>query len=168
MTAKEIINFQSYKKTPSNRPVVDAGMTVFDVLPRLLDSPDHELTVSEDGEAIGIIDQASLLEGLSRMITPRDDCSIVTVECTPEEYSASVLAHAVEDTDAHLVDLFSAPTDNGKLRVTLRIRHSDPTSAVRSLERYDYEVVEAYSASSSGAMEISADRLLALQALMNV
>ena len=65
-----------------------------------------------------------MLEGLARMIAARGDCSEVTVECRPEDYSASQLAHAVEDSGAHLVDLFSSPPADGHIRVTLRLRHS--------------------------------------------
>lgn len=144
-------------------------MPLLDVIPRLLDSKNRELTVVEDGEELGIIDQTSLLEGIGRMIAARDDCSVITVECAPEDYSASILAHAVEDSDAHLVDLFSVPGENGQVKVTLRVRHSDPTAAVRSLERYDFHVLEAHSSGDNiQSMEIATERLLSLQALMNV
>lgn len=144
-------------------------MPLLDIIPRLLDTDKHELTVIEGGEAVGIIDETSLLAGIGRMIAPRDDCSVIAVECSPEDYSASVLAHAVEDSDAHLVDLLSAPSDNGRMIVTLRVRHSDPTAAVRSLERYGYHVVEAHSGGDDfQRMDIATERLLSLQALMNV
>lgn len=144
-------------------------MPLLDVIPRLLDSKNRELTVVEDGEELGIIDQTSLLEGIGRMIAARDDCSIITVECAPEDYSASILAQAVEDSDAHLVDLFSVPGENGQVKVTLRVRHSDPTAAVRSLERYDFHVIEAHSSGDTiQSIEIATERLLSLQALMNV
>lgn len=148
---------------------VDSDMPLIDVLPRLLDTSERELVVTEEGEVQGIIDQTSLLEGLGRMIAPRDDSSVITVECAPEDYSASVLAHAVEDSDAHLVDLFTTPGENGNLLVTLRVRHADPTAAVRSLERYDFHVVDAHASGDvMQSVEIATERLLALQALMNV
>lgn len=169
MTAKDILSIR--KPSDSEVPLVkvEADMPVIDVIPRLLDCERRELTVVEGDENLGIIDQTSLLEGIGRMIAARDDCSVITVECTPEEYSASALAHAVEDSDAHLVDLFTAPAENGLLNVTLRVRHSDPTSAVRNLERYDYHVIDAHSSGDTiQSMEIATERLLALQALMNV
>lgn len=148
---------------------IESEMPLIDIIPRLLDTKNRELTVVENGEELGIIDQSSLLEGIGRMIAPRDDCSVITVECAPEDYSASILAHAVEDSDAHLVDLFSTPGENGQVKVTLRVRHSDPTAAVRSLERYDFHVLEAHSSGDSiQSVEIATERLLSLQALMNV
>lgn len=148
---------------------IDSDMPLLDIIPKLLDSEKRELAVMEEGEVLGVIDQTSLLEGIGRMIAARDDCSVITVECTPQDYSASALAHAVEDSDAHLVDLLTGPAENGRMIVTLRVRHSDPTAAVRSLERYDYHVVEAHSSGDDfQRMEIATERLLSLQALMNV
>ena len=169
MTAKEIISVHNFNSDIMPQTTVDADMPVLEVIPRLLESPGRVLAVNEDGNTIGVIDQTSLLEGIGKMIATRDDCSVITVECTPEEYSASIIAHAVEDTDAHLVDLFSTPFDNDKLRVTLRVRNSDPTSTIRSLERYDYHVVEAHSSSDGiRSLEIATERLLSLHAIMNV
>ena len=169
MTAREILS--PGKTVAESRPVrcIEADMSLLEVLPRLLDTPRHEVGVSEDGVSLGVIDQTSLLEGLGRMIAPRDDCSVITIECSPEEYSASSLARAVEDSDTHLVDLLTAPDADGHLKVTLRVRNSDPTSTVRSLERYDYRVVDAHgSGSTMEAANIAAERLMALQVLLNV
>ena len=169
MTARDILSLRHNASGVRELPKVEGDMPLLDVLPRLLDASSRELEVTEDGETLGIIDESSMLEGLGRMIAARDDCSMITVECAPEDFCASVLAHAVEDSDAHLVDLFTLPADGGKLRLTLRVRHFDPTAAVRSLERYGFEVIEAHSAGNSiQSMEIATERLLSLQALMNV
>lgn len=169
MIAKDIISVTRSREGQYPNSKIESEMPLLDVIPRLLDSNQRELTVMEDGEKLGIIDQTSLLEGIGKMLAARDDCSVITVECDPADYSASILAHAIEDTDAHLVDLFSVPGENGQIKVTLRVRHSDPTAAIRSLERYDFHVVEAHSAGDSmQSMEIATERLLSLQALMNV
>ena len=169
MTAKDILSI--HKRDNEHIPAIeiDSEMPLLDIIPRLLDSPTRELSVVEEGVPLGVIDQSSLLEGIGHLIAARDDCSVITVECSPRDYSASHLAHAVEDSDAHLVDLLSAPGPDGQMIVTLRVRHSDPSAAVRSLERYDYHVVEAHSAGQvSQSMEIATERLLSLQALLNV
>lgn len=169
MTAKDILSIRKPEEGKMPNSKIDSDMPLLNIIPRLLDSKKRELTVVEEGEKIGIIDESSLLEGIGRMIAARDDCSVITIECAPEDYCASVLAHAIEDSDAHLVDLLSAPGENGHIRVTLRVRHSDPTAAVRSLERYDFHVIDAHSSGDTiQSMEIATERLLALQALMNV
>lgn len=169
MTAKEILSIRKPSQNEHPRPQIESDLPVIEVIAKLLDSSSRELSVREEGEEIGIIDQTSLLEGIGRMIASRDDCSVITLECTPEQYSASALAHAVEDSDAHLVDLLTVPRDNNLLHVTLRVRHSDPTAAVRSLERYGFNVVESHSSGDSmQSLEMATERLLSLQVLMNV
>lgn len=170
MKAREIMSVGKRDAGIQPHRVVEADMPVIDVLPRLLDSPGHEVGVKDGDEALGIIDETSLLEGLGRLIAARDDCSLITVECRPEEYSASILAHAVEDSDTHLVDLFSSPSDDGRLRVTLRVRSTDPSATVHSLERYDFHVVDARGSHGGGLRdsEIAMERLMSLQALLNV
>ena len=70
MTAKDVISTQ--KNLPTLK-TVDSSMPLIEVLPHLLDAPGRLLGVRHDGEMMGVIDQGSRLEGLGRMIAPRDD-----------------------------------------------------------------------------------------------
>lgn len=60
------------------------------------------------------------------------------------DYSASVMARAVEDADAPLLNLNVTGIDAGENRLTvaLRIGHRSPLAAIRSLERYGFEVLD--------------------------
>ena len=165
--AKDVISRFQTSSEGHGAPVISGEMPLVDVLPRLLDAPGRQLAVEEEGERLGVIDQTSLLEGLGRMIAPRDDSSLVTVECAPGDYSASRLSHAVEDSDAHIVDLWTTPATNGHIQVTMRIRRSDPTATIHNLERYGYEVVDSCGAGYQDA-EVAFERLLALHTLLNV
>lgn len=72
------------------------------------------------------------------------DASTIVVACGRQDYSASVIARAVEDCDAHLINLnvLAAAPDYGGLHVALRIDHRNPSPVVRSLQRFGYEVVD--------------------------
>lgn len=164
MTAKDVIS--THENLPPLKSV-DSEMPLLEVLPHLLDAPGRLLGVSHAGENLGVIDEVSLLEGFGRLIAPRDDSSVLLVECEPHDYSASIIARAVEDVDAHLVDLISHPAPDGMLHVTLRIRALDPSQAAMSLERYGYRVVESTQGSDIDT-GILAERLASLQALINV
>lgn len=167
MKARDAVSHQRAKGLPCPTGMVDGGVHLLEVLPRLLEEPSRELGVTaEDGDC-GVIDQASLLEALGRMIVPRYDCSVIEVECSASDYSASHLARAVEDSDVHLVDMITTPIDNNRLRVTLRVRCEDPSSTVHCLERYGYEVADVFGHENAG-YTASMDRLLALHTLMNV
>ena len=168
MKARDAMSLTKRATAASNdRPAVDAGRHLLEVLPILLDTPGRELGVKEEGRLIGVIDGDSMLEALSRQISPRYDCSVIELSCTPPDYSASLLARAVEDTDTHLVDLITNPGDEGLLNVTLRVRCDDPTAASHSLERYGYHVENVYSHDGAD-LTASYERLLALQTMINV
>lgn len=165
--AKEIMSLPGSHPDAIPAKRVPGEMGILDVLPRVLDSPEGYVGVEEEGALTGIIDRNSLLEGMGRLLAARDDSSEITVECYPEDYSASRLAHAVEDADAHLVDLISGPSAEGLVRVTLRVRREDPSPVVNSLERYGYHVTDS-SGSAYGDAEVALERLLELNALLNV
>ena len=167
MRAKDVISAKSLSTPLLPKKTVEGDMSLLDVLPLLLESPERMLGVSSEGEVIGLIDADSMLEGMGRMLAQRDDSSVITVECQPSQYSASSIAHAVEDADMHLVDLFTRPSDNGNIRVTLRVRSLDPLPAISSLQRYGYDVVGSLPVVDSH-VAILGERLASLQALINV
>lgn len=173
MKAKDIMTYRPMADRPGERlwkrdaASVPADMPLSEVLPRLLDSPGREVRVEDAGRTVGVIDGDRMLEGLGAMIAGRDDVSVVTVECAPADYSASELARAVEDTDTHLVDLWTRPVEGGKILATLRVRRNDPSPVVHSLERYGYAVTDAYGESYRD-METAATRLLELQTLLGI
>lgn len=168
MTAKDIISPIHHGETSRNNIAIPANTHIIDVLHTMTSRHCSSLNVMDDDDFIGVVDTYSLLQGLERLIIPRDDSSIVVIECSPKDYSASHIAHAVEDADAHLVDLLSAPTDSGKLQVTLRVRHIDPSAVIKSLERYGYDVVDIHTKSSISDYTIAAERLQALQMILNI
>lgn len=166
-TAKEIMTTADAVQIKEASREIDGGMPLVDVLPLLLDSPDGRLGVRDGGRHIGEIDGLSMLRGLGSLISPRDDSSVVTLLCSPGDYSASRIAMAVEDTDTHLVDLWTSPAESGMVEVNLRVRRDDPSAVVHSLERYGYEVVSACGRSYRDA-ETTALRILELNTLLSV
>lgn len=100
-------------------------------------------------------------------LIPRDDCSYITLECPPADYSASILTHACEDAGAPVVDLLTSPSDATHILVTLRVRCEDPSPAIHNLERYGYEVREAEGNNYADAA-VAAERLLELQTMLNI
>lgn len=76
---------------------------------------------------------------------PLPEASRLVVACWPDDFSASALAHAIEDSDAHLVNLnvTGRHLDDGRMTIDLRTNRRNTTAATRSLERYGYEVISA-------------------------
>ncbi len=93
---------------------------------------------------LGAIDRDSALAAVSRLFPQLNEYTELTITCPPSQYSASAIAHAVEDADAHLLNLnVTAGTEPDSLTtVMLRVNHSRGESVARSLQRYGYETVE--------------------------
>ena len=112
---------------------------------------------------------------------PMPDSARLLVGCRREDYSASRLAHAVEDCDAHLLNLNvtasgmewrpSPASESGDPKfpviVDLRVSHRNADSIARSLERYGFTVLEADAPDSSDG-DVLRERLDHLWRYLNV
>ncbi len=85
----------------------------------------------------------SLPATIERLFPPVSGASTLLVACRREDYSASRLARAVEDADAHLLNL-NVTSDIAavdEVVTEIRIDHRSPLAVVRSLERYGYRII---------------------------
>lgn len=82
-------------------------------------------------------------EGSSRLL----------IGCRRSDYSASRIARAVEDCDAHLLNLNTQtdPSGDFDLLVNLRVNRRSGAAVGRSLERYGYEVISFETSDDSKA-----------------
>lgn len=109
------------------------------------------------------------------LISTEADCAELVVTCSPDHFLASAIARAVEDADAHLLNLNVADARHadGSLMVTLRINRRNPVHAARSLERHGFTVVDGGGGDgsadhSSDYDSILADRANQLLHLLNI
>ncbi len=80
----------------------------------------------------------------ARVFPHLDDVSELSVACYRTDFSASRIAHAVEDAEANLLNMnvTDRVTDRGEIIIDLRVSHRSPYAVARSLERYGFYVVE--------------------------
>ena len=104
------------------------------------------------GAYIGSVDTESALASVARMFPQLQESTELTVTCAPGDYSASAIAHAVEDADAHLLNLnvVEGTEPQSRTTVLLRVNHSRGESVARSLMRYGYDTVEMSGNSGPG------------------
>lgn len=84
---------------------------------------------------------------IEQLFAPAADTSSLLVACDRRDYSASRLARAVEDADAHLLNLnvtslLADDVPDGTVVVALRVGRRDPRPVARSIERYGYDVLD--------------------------
>lgn len=105
---------------------------------------------------------------LSHLFPDAGESSRLKVVCRRAHYSASALSRAVEDAEAHLLNLNitdEVPFEGG-ITIEIRISHRHPTAAARSLERYGYTV--AWVSDPDESTQITRERLDQLMAHLNV
>lgn len=87
------------------------------------------------------------INDFQRLFPPLDDESTLVLGCMRGHYSASRIAHAVEDCNAHLLNLnvTSTPSDLADIVVEIRVNHRNAEAISRSLQRYGYDILEAKS-----------------------
>lgn len=95
------------------------------------------------------------------------EMSVIELSMHHSDYLASAIARAVEDADTYLLDLSTATSPDGMILVTLRISNPDPAAAVRSLERYGFNVTSA-SGPADSRLALAAERLDQLQLYLNI
>jgi hypothetical protein len=93
---------------------------------------------------IGAADSSSVLRIVANLYARHNDYTELTVTCRPGNYSASSIAHAVEDADANLLNLNVLANDRSddSTKILLRVDHSRGESVARSLARYGYDTIE--------------------------
>ena len=74
---------------------------------------------------------------------PAPDASHMLVACRRDDYSASCMARAVEDADAHVLNLnVTALHPEGAGPDMVLVGRRDAAAVARSLARYGYETVD--------------------------
>lgn len=81
------------------------------------------------------------------LFPPQPEASDMLVACRRDHYSASAVARAVEDADAHLLNLNvtalrADPDDTSTLILALRVSRRDVASVARSLARYGFDTLD--------------------------
>lgn len=98
-----------------------------------------------------------------------DESVELSVECRPDQFSASQLARAIEDCDAHLLNMnvTSKRSDDGMITVMLRAGIRNVALAISSLERYGYRVAYVHESDVVGDVALS-ERINDMLRRMNV
>lgn len=123
---------------------------------------------------------------LERLFPYSEDASTLVVSCPKHEYCASQLCRAIEDCDAHVLNLNIIDTgttgvsdgtgiprldidyeDTPRTYIELRISHRNTDAAARSVARYGYTVEYTRDAVGTAKGDIDG-RLESLMRILNV
>lgn len=130
------------------------------------------MTIENDILAHIAPEDTSVTDRFNTMMPPLPDSAELTVKCRPDRFLASSIARAVEDCDAHLINLnvTGQRDSDGSLLVHLRVNRRSAGPVGRSLERYGYQVVDGggYGPDSDDYDSTLADRANMLLHILNI
>ena len=85
-----------------------------------------------------------MAQKMARLFPSVEDSCRLTMTCRKSDYAASIVVRAVEDCDAHVLNLnvTGETTPTGEMVVELRVGLNNGERVARNLARYGYEVVK--------------------------
>ncbi|MGM9843363.1 MAG: hypothetical protein ACI30S_03980 [Muribaculaceae bacterium] len=97
------------------------------------------------------------------------DATEMVIACDPDDYSAALIARAVEDCNAHVLNLnlTGERTDKGDLIVDIRVNHRNGDHIARSLERYGFEVLD-YAGTDDDDDDTARERALEILKILDI
>ena len=100
---------------------------------------------------------------IATLFPPAPDSATLLLGCRRMDYGASIIARAVEDCNAKVLNLnvTAMESDDAEILVLLRVGVRNPEGVVRSLSRYGYDTLGVLDASGV-ADDTSRDRALEL------
>jgi len=105
------------------------------------------------------------LAGISSMDQPG---GLIVLELLERDYSLTQIAQIVEGNNMKVLSLYiTSPPDSTRLQVTLKVNSRDLSSAIRTFERYNYEV-KTWLTSDDALDSFYSDRFDMLMKYLNI
>ncbi|MGL5562881.1 MAG: CBS domain-containing protein [Tannerellaceae bacterium] len=98
--------------------------------------------VNDQGEYQGCVTQEKVIEAVAEVCQVATEGTVLVLEINPQDYSLTDLARIVESNNAHILSLTSHQIAlTGKMIVSLKVDLEDASPVIRSLERFDYNLL---------------------------
>lgn len=165
MTAKDIISPKLLALPPTKHavtvPTVAASAPLSLILQKASEASIVRVVDDHSGTQIGTLDASAIIGATARLFPAVDEACELIIECARHDYSASIIARAVEDCNAHVLNL-NVRADNrpdNRISVSVRINHSSGEAVARSLARYGYDVTEIIGGDTDPLTETTKERI---------
>ncbi|NBU91723.1 MAG: CBS domain-containing protein [Flavobacteriia bacterium] len=128
------------------RPFVLENTHIYDILLRMSNEKLSVLPVlSETEEYKGCISIYGIMSILSNFGSLKEHGGVLVLEMNSVDYSLAQIAQIVESNNAKILSSFiTSSEDSTRLEVTLKINQSNLSAVIRTFERYEYTIKEAF------------------------
>jgi acetoin utilization protein AcuB len=101
--------------------------------------------LKRNNDYLGSITLTKLVNAFSKMISVDKAGSIIILDMTIHDYSASEISQIIESNNGKILSMFVSQFDNStQINVTLKIDVTDITSIVKTFDRYNYIIKASY------------------------
>jgi acetoin utilization protein AcuB len=125
---------------------------LFDIIRQMAESGFTSIAVTD--EEINYIGAVSAREiaNVYKNSSLSQPGGIVAIEMNPQDYSLGELARIVEYNDAKILHVFisTAPENNGRIIVSLKLNRPELTTVIQTLERYQYTIHSVHQIADQG------------------
>jgi CBS domain-containing protein len=101
-----------------------------------------------DNDYLGVITQPKTILALAAWLGVDKPGAILVLEVAHQDYSVSEIARIVENNNAQILNLFTYPSDTGRLRIGIKVNVEDASNIIRSFERFNFNLVQSFSKQS--------------------
>jgi len=116
----------------------------------------------------GVITTNDLIRHIAGISSMDQPGGIVVLELIDRDYSLSQIAQIVESNNIKVLSMYiTSPPESTRLEVTLKLNSNDLSSALRTFERYNYEV-KTWVASNDSIDQFYQERFDLLMKYMNI
>jgi acetoin utilization protein AcuB len=97
--------------------------------------------LDENNHFKGVITTSDLIRHIAGISSMDQHGGIIVLEMLERDYSLSQIAQIIEGNNLKVLSMYiTSQPDSTRLEVTLKVNSNDLTSALRTFERYNYEV----------------------------
>ena len=126
---------------------VNESQYFYDILKIAVDNTVELVGVVDDNkEFVGVITIQDTITAFAQTTPIQAQGSVLVLSMSSNDYSLSELSRLVEENNARILSssIRQDPTDNSKIKVTLKINLEDISSIVATLERFEYKIISRF------------------------
>lgn len=101
--------------------------------------------VDEENHYLGYISAVELLQDIGREITFTEPGGVVVLKVAVRDYQLAQIVQIVESEEARIIGFhLTSDEESDQLLICLKINQTDLTRILKSLERYNYNIIEVF------------------------
>jgi acetoin utilization protein AcuB len=128
-------------------PRVSVNAHLYEMVPIFAAADLHVLAVLDDNQQfVGLVDQKSIHKNISQSLTYKGVGAVILLSVRPADFAPSQIARLVEENGAKVLGMMVDNTEEGSLKVSLKLNTTQVKNIVATFRRFDLKVLGCFMA----------------------